>query len=103
MVAVRSHLWFADRVREAVEFYTSVVPDSAIERFMGHCSNRLGNDFFRTPRTTITSFINLLAVLEQNPGADWQQMLGEVAVVKDTGGMADLAADPDDELASFTL
>jgi hypothetical protein len=80
-----------------------LLPDSAIERFMGHCSNRLGNDFFRTPRTTITSFINLLAVLEQNPGADWQQMLGEVAVVKDTGGMADLAADPDDELASFTL
>lgn len=31
MAAVRSHLWFADRVREAVEFYVSIVPGSAIE------------------------------------------------------------------------
>lgn len=80
-----------------------LLPDSAIERFMEHCAGRLGNDFFRTPRTTITSFINLLAVLEQNPGTDWQQQLGQVEVDKDTGGDADLGADPDDELANFTL
>lgn len=80
-----------------------LLPDEAIERFMGHCSGRLGNDFFRTPRTTITSFINLLAVLEQNPGADWREQLGRIEVDKDTGGDADLATDSDDELASFTL
>lgn len=32
MVAVRSHLWFADHAREAVAFYVAVVPNSAIER-----------------------------------------------------------------------
>lgn len=80
-----------------------LLPDIAIERFMQHCSSRLGNDFFRTPRTTITSFINLLAVLEQNPGTDWQQQLGHVEVAKDTGGDADFSGDPDDELAAFTL
>lgn len=31
MAAVRSHLWFADRAREAVALYTSVVPNSSIE------------------------------------------------------------------------
>jgi hypothetical protein len=80
-----------------------LLPDPAIERFMEHCSNRIGDAFFRTPRTTITSFINLLAVLEQNPGADWQAILGEVKVTADTGGRDELAVEQDDELASFTL
>ncbi len=80
-----------------------LLPDIAIERFMEHCSSRLGNDFFRTPRTTITSFINLLAVLEQNPETNWQRQLGHVDVSKDVGGDADHLLDPDDELASFTL
>src|SRR3546814_1361828 len=47
-----------------------LLPDSAIVSFMEHCANRIGDSFFRTPRTTITSFINLLAILEQNPGTD---------------------------------
>lgn len=80
-----------------------LVPDVAIERFMHHCDARIGNTFFRTPRTAITAFINLLAVLEQNPGADWQGLLGELAVARDDGGSADLTVDADDELASFTL
>lgn len=80
-----------------------LLPDPAIARFMEHCANRIGDSFFRTPRTTITSFINLLAVLEQNPGADWQSLLGEVVIIPDTGGNEDLAVHQDDELASFTL
>jgi predicted 3-demethylubiquinone-9 3-methyltransferase (glyoxalase superfamily) len=31
MVQVRSFLWFADHAREAVEFYTSIVPGSSID------------------------------------------------------------------------
>jgi predicted 3-demethylubiquinone-9 3-methyltransferase (glyoxalase superfamily) len=31
MVQVRSFLWFADHAREAVEFYTSVVPNSSLD------------------------------------------------------------------------
>lgn len=80
-----------------------LLPDPAIARFMEHCANRIGDSFFRTPRTTITSFINLLAVLEQNPGVDWQTLLGEVVIVPDMGGNEDLAVQQDDELASFTL
>lgn len=80
-----------------------LIPDTAIERFMHHCDERIGDAFFRTPRTTITAFINLLAVLEQNPTADWQMILGGIEVARDTGGVSDLAAEQDDELASFTL
>lgn len=80
-----------------------LLPDPAIASFMEHCANRIGDSFFRTPRTTITSFINLLAVLEQNPGTDWQSLIGEVTVEADHGGDSDLPVDADDELASFKL
>jgi hypothetical protein len=80
-------------------------PDDALPIFMGHCANRLGDAYFRTPRTTIMSFINLLAVLEQNPDADWRVLLDEVDIERDMGGLADLAVSSasDDEFTSFRL
>ncbi|MDY0956306.1 ATP-binding protein [Stenotrophomonas rhizophila] len=80
-----------------------LLPDEAIEQFMVHCSKRLGESFFRTPRTTITAFINLLAVLEQNPGVTWQSLIGSVEVAEDHGGDTDLDVQTDDELSSFKL
>jgi hypothetical protein len=80
-----------------------LLPDQGIFSFMEHCSNRIGDTYFRTPRTTITSFVNMLAVLEQNPGTDWKQLLGGLEVAPDTGGAEDLKVDADDELASFKL
>jgi hypothetical protein len=35
---------------------------------MQHCFQKVGEAYFCTPRNMITTFINLLAVLEQNPG-----------------------------------
>lgn len=85
-----------------------LVPDAALEAFMDHCQERLGEAYFRTPRTTITAFVNLLSVLEQNPGTRWQTLLGQIEVTKDEGGAADLQvesakADRDDELTRFKL
>jgi hypothetical protein len=80
-----------------------LMPDEAIPAFMEHCSSRLGEAYFRTPRTTITAFINLLAVLEQNPGVDWRELIGSTEVATDDGGAADLSVQEDDELASFQL
>ena len=80
-----------------------LLPDEAIHQFMEHCANRIGDSFFRTPRTTITAFINLLAVLEQNRGTDWQSLIGAVEVKPDLGGEGDLDAIEDDELTSFKL
>lgn len=80
-----------------------LLPDEALPAFMAHCNQRLGDAYFRTPRTTITAFINLLAVLEQNSGANWRSLLGEIEVATDDGGAADTQVDPDDELATFKL
>lgn len=79
------------------------MPDEAIPAFMEHCASRLGEAYFRTPRTTITAFINLLAVLEQNPDVDWRELIGSTEVASDDGGAADLSVQEDDELASFQL
>lgn len=81
-----------------------LLPDDAIAPFMEHCSKRLGDQYFRTPRTTITAFINLLAVLEQNPSADWRQLLGSVELQADTRGMTESRVEAeDDELVAFKL
>lgn len=84
-----------------------LLPDEALPAFMEHCQKRIGEAYFRTPRTTITAFINLLAVLEQNPGTSWQALLGQVQVEKDTGAVNELPTEDSksggDELASFKL
>lgn len=59
------------------------VNDDALRAFMEHCSQRIGDSYFRTPRTTIRSFVQLLAIIEQNPGKDWRQLIGMVPVEKE--------------------
>jgi hypothetical protein len=85
-----------------------LMPDDGLEAFMRHCSGRLGNDYFRTPRTTIKAYIQLLAVLEQNTEADWRTLLGQVDVEADRGAEAELVPregpdETDEELTSFQL
>lgn len=85
-----------------------LLPDEALPAFMEHCQKRIGEAYFRTPRTTITAFINLLAVIEQNPNAGWREILGQVELEKDAGAVKELAVEDhssggDDELASFKL
>src|ERR1017187_2065583 len=84
-----------------------LVPDEGLTAFMEHCAKRIGEAYFRTPRTTITSFVNLLSVLEQNPQASWRELLGQVAVVKDEGPDAEEVLEPEapggGDLASFRL
>jgi len=80
-----------------------LVPDEALAAFMAHCNQRIGEAYFRTPRNTIKAFVQLLSILEQNPSAQWSEIIESVAVDEDEpeieqGGEAD-----DDELASLTL
>ena len=94
------------------------VPDEALMAFMKHCSEQIGDAYFRTPRQTVTAFANLLSVLEQNknnPEATWQKLLNTVEIKSDDGDdLTDIdenfgATDPsvdkssDDELADFKL
>lgn len=79
-----------------------LLPDDGLIAFMQHASKRLGEAYFRTPRTTITAFLNLLATLEQHSQANWREMLGAVVVEEDKGADAEGATE-NDELASFKL
>jgi hypothetical protein len=81
-----------------------LVPDEALGAFMDHCNQRIGEAYFKTPRNTNKAFIQLLAVLEQNPGASWQDLLGHVEVANESGAEEDLAVgEGDDELATLRL
>ena len=72
-----------------------LVPDEALSAFMAHCSQRIGEAYFRTPRNTITAFVNLLAVLEQNPAVSWRDFLGNVEIRVEAN--PDLAPLPDEQ------
>jgi hypothetical protein len=108
-------------VQAAGEPERHLLPDEGLVAFMEHCSKRLGEAYFRTPRSTIRAFLELLAILEQNPQASWRDLLGAVEVKPDVnpdleplaepggggaggaaGGAADRGTD-EDELASFKL
>ena len=76
------------------------VPDEALPAFLTHCSKKIGDDYFRTPRSTIRAFLDLLAILEQNSGSDWASMLGSVSVAPDHPlPQSDIV----DDLSGFTL
>jgi BREX system ATP-binding protein BrxC/D len=70
-----------------------LLPDPALEAFMSHCSARIGDAYFRTPRMTIKAFLDLLAILEYNPSADWRQLLGNVDVDVDQDPALNVAGD----------
>lgn len=101
-----------------------LLPDGGIQAYMTHCSRRIGDAYFRTPRNTIKGFLDMLAVLEQNPGQRWSDLVDEVRIDKETNpdlepldpavadpserGGKDRPAKPapgsdDDELVTFKL
>ncbi|MCB1328740.1 MAG: ATP-binding protein [Maritimibacter sp.] len=85
------------------------LPDAALQAFMVHCSERIGEAYFRTPRNTVKAFVDFASVLQQNPGTAWSELLDGVEIGPDNGeDMSDVdpsagAASPDDELTTFRL
>lgn len=98
-------------VRRVMQGEEAELPDSALEAFMTHCSERIGEAYFRTPRNTVTAFVNLLAVLEQNPGVMWSDLIDQIEVVDDQGddlsdideATGSLPTEDNDDLVSFRL
>lgn len=82
-----------------------LLPEEGLHLFMAHCEQRIGEAYFRTPRTTITAFVNLLAVLEQNPSVSWKELLDDISVSADPKGSGeqDEESEEGDELTSFKL
>ena len=60
-----------------------LVPDEALKSFLNHCSQKIGEAYFRTPRNTIKAFLDMLAVLEQNPAMQWSQLVQSIALEED--------------------
>ena len=72
-----------------------LLPDAGIEAYMAHCAKRVGDAYFRTPRTTVKHFVDLLAVLDQNRESGWEDHLGRVEISSETN--PDLAPLLDDD------
>ena len=101
-----------------------LLPDEALSAFLEHCSKRLGDAYFRTPRNTIKAFVDLLSVVEQNPEVNWQSLIGNISIASETDSSLvtitdadeddtedtvkssvseNSSSDDDDDLTSFTL
>lgn len=90
-----------------------LITDDGIQQFMAHCSQRIGEAYFRTPRNTITAFVNLLAVLDQNPQAKVSDLIAQTDIRAEVGAigiktstlksLADSNSTVDEDLATFTL
>lgn len=90
-----------------------LLPDEALSAFLQHCSNRIGDAYFRTPRNTIKAFTDLLAILAQNPELKWQTLIEGINVANESDPSLvtvknDASSDKDDSndedaLTAFTL
>lgn len=81
-----------------------LLPDEALTKFLEHCHQNIGQAYFETPRNTIKAFLDLLAILEQNPNASWTELLHSVSVEQDYGDSdMELVTSNDDELATFRI
>jgi hypothetical protein len=74
---------------------------------MTHCSQRIGDTYFRTPRTTIKQFVHLLSILDQNPEVAWSDLIGSIPVEADdepdtNAPVGDLEDSPDGEAPDQT-
>lgn len=89
------------RIFASGEEANNLVPDEALRAFMAHCSQTIGEAYFRTPRNSVRAFVQLLSVLEQNPDASWRALVGDVEIEGDSEDMSDI--DDGDELTDFRL
>ena len=93
------------RVFASGEANHELIPDEGLQAFMDHCSKKIGDAYFRTPRNTIKGFVGLLSVLEQSPSVEWSQLIDRSDVQTDTVavGEAEEIEDSDEGLATFRL
>lgn len=81
-----------------------LVPDESLKAFLKHCSQTIGDAYFRTPRNTIKAFLDMLAVIAQNPSIAWNGLIASVAVEEDKPSDVELdVEDSEEELADFKL
>jgi len=97
------YLVLLDNIRKVVSVdgnLDAVIDEAGLRAFMGHCENRIGAQYFQTPRESVKQFVQLLSALSQNPGTRWQDLLPSVDVEEDRGAENDK---PSDDLTGFSL
>ncbi|WP_251767420.1 ATP-binding protein [Shewanella indica] len=81
-----------------------LVPDESLKAFLQHCSQTIGDAYFRTPRNTIKAFLDMLAVIDQNPQIAWHSLISSVAINEDKPSDVELETeDNEDGFADFKL
>ncbi|MCG3763709.1 ATP-binding protein [Vibrio cincinnatiensis] len=81
-----------------------LVPDESLMAFLKHCSQTIGDAYFRTPRNTIKAFLDMLAVIDQNPTISWDNLVSSVGIEEEKPSDVELELDEnEDGLADFKL
>lgn len=81
-----------------------LVPDESLKAFLKHCSQTIGDAYFRTPRNTIKAFLDMLAVIDQNPNIAWNNLVASVTIEEEKPSDVELdIEDTEDDLADFKL
>ena len=80
------------------------VSDEGLESFLNHCNETIGSSYFKTPRNTIRSFIDLLTVLDGSPHMQWEDLFQSTMIYKDDNSENETkASTKTDALAEFSL
>lgn len=84
-----------------------LLPEEALYAFLKHCNETIGDAYFRTPRNTIKAFLDLLAVIEQNPEINWHDLIEELSIqeehITDMDEIFDDESTETQELADFRI
>ena len=80
-----------------------LVPDKALSSFLLHCSKKIGEAYFRTPRNTVREFVDMLSTIEQNEGIEWKELIDVIEIREDRISDMHEIEDSSDELSAFTL
>ncbi|MFK5975179.1 MAG: ATP-binding protein [Sulfurovum sp.] len=81
-----------------------LVPDEALKAFLYHCSQTIGEAYFKTPRNTIKAFIDMLAILEQNESMTWNSLIDSISIQKEEpSDLEEIDVSTDNGLIDFTL
>ena len=90
-----------------------LLPNEALLAYLSHCANKIGDSYFRTPRTSIKGFVDLLSILEQYKDIQWNDVIYKIDIKKDiepslvcemTNSNRENPGDnSDDEFASFRI
>jgi hypothetical protein len=59
-----------------------LLPDEGLRAYVDYSRRTLGDDYFRTPRETVTRFVGLMNILEADQRHDWRAALGHVSDVE---------------------